>query len=182
MCVPSYYRPGGRIVEMAMDQRVTVMCLLGFRRHLRALAIVPIVAMMLVFPASAQSNSDYWIQSTGSAGVLDQSELNRPLTSPDPVTPKAGFNNVLPTAKTKATAARVESKVADPQPESKLGIKKAGSAIHQHRQSQSEDDGFLRRRREIQLASLNRQSRIFNSFGNLYCYLYERNLVQQTMG
>ena len=61
MCVPSYYRPGGRIVEMAMDQRVTVMCLLDFRRHLPALAIVPIVAMMLVFPASAQSNSDYWI-------------------------------------------------------------------------------------------------------------------------
>ena len=109
---------------MAMDQRVT-----GFRRHLPALAIVPIVAMMLVFPASAQSNSDYWIQSTGSAGVLDQSELNRPLTSPDPATPKAGFNNVLPTAKTKATAARVESKATDPQPESKLGIKKAGSAI-----------------------------------------------------
>jgi lipoprotein-anchoring transpeptidase ErfK/SrfK len=107
-----------------MDQRVT-----GFRRHLPALAIVPIVAMMLVFPASAQSNSDYWIQSTGSAGVLDQSELNRPLTSPDPATPKAGFNNVLPTAKTKATAARVESKATDPQPESKLGIKKAGSAI-----------------------------------------------------
>jgi hypothetical protein len=91
-----------------MDQHVTVICLLGFRRHLPALAIVPIVAMMLVFPASAQSNSDYWIQSTGSAGVLDQSELNRPLTSPDPATPKAGFNNVLPTAKTKATAARVE--------------------------------------------------------------------------
>ena len=112
-----------------MDQRVTVMCLLGFRRHLPALAIVPIVAMMLVFPASAQSNSDYWTQSTGSAGVLDQSELNRPLTSPDPATPKAGFNNVLPTAKTKATAARVESKAADQQPESKLGIKKAGSAI-----------------------------------------------------
>jgi lipoprotein-anchoring transpeptidase ErfK/SrfK len=107
-----------------MDQRVT-----GFRRHLPALAIVPIVAMMLVFPASAQSNSDYWIQSAGSAGVLDQSELNRPLTSPDPATPKAGFNNVLPTAKTKATAARVESKATDPQPESKLGIKKAGSAI-----------------------------------------------------
>jgi lipoprotein-anchoring transpeptidase ErfK/SrfK len=35
----------------------------------------------------------------------------------------------LPTAKTKATAARVESKATDPQPESKLGIKKAGSAI-----------------------------------------------------
>jgi lipoprotein-anchoring transpeptidase ErfK/SrfK len=85
--------------------------------------------MMLVFPASAQSNSDYWIQSTGSAGVLDQSELNRPLTSPDPATPKAGFNIVLPTAKTKATASIVESKAADPQPESKLGIKKAGSAI-----------------------------------------------------
>jgi hypothetical protein len=38
-------------VEMAMDQRVTVMCL-------PALAIIPIVVMMLVFPASAQSDSE----------------------------------------------------------------------------------------------------------------------------
>jgi L,D-transpeptidase catalytic domain len=35
----------------------------------------------------------------------------------------------LPTAKTKATAARVESKATDPQPESKLRTKEAGSAI-----------------------------------------------------
>jgi lipoprotein-anchoring transpeptidase ErfK/SrfK len=85
--------------------------------------------MMLVFPASAQSNSDYWSQNTSPAGVLDQSELNRPLTSPNPATPKAGSTNVVPTAKTKVTAARVESKAAGTQPESKLGIKKAGSAI-----------------------------------------------------
>ena len=70
-----------------MDRRVTVMCL-------PALAIIPSVVMMLVFPASAQSNSDYWIQSNGSAGVLNQSELNRPITSPDPASPKAGFYNV----------------------------------------------------------------------------------------
>jgi len=107
---------------MAMDQRVTVMCL-------PALAIIPSLVMMLVFPASAQSNSDYWIQSIGSAGVLNQSELNRPLTSPDPASPKAGFYNVVPAAKTNATAARVESKAAGTQPESMLGIKKAGSAI-----------------------------------------------------
>jgi lipoprotein-anchoring transpeptidase ErfK/SrfK len=106
---------------MAMDQRVTAMCL--------PVAIIPIVVMMLVFPASAQSNSDYWIQSIGSAGVLNQSELNRPLTSPDPAGPKAGFYNFVPAAKTKATAARVESKAAGTQPESMLGIKKASSAI-----------------------------------------------------
>ena len=100
-----------------MDQRVTVMCLL-------AVAIIPIVVMMLVFPASAQGDSDYWIQSIGSAGVLNQSQLNRPLTSPDPASPKAGFNNVVPAAKTKATAARVESMSAGTQPESKLGIKR----------------------------------------------------------
>ena len=105
-----------------MDRRVTVMCL-------PALAIIPSVVMMLVFPASAQSNSDYWIQSIGSAGVLDQSEFNRPITSPDPATPKAGFDNVVPAAKTKATAARVEFMSADTQPESKLGIKKARSVI-----------------------------------------------------
>jgi lipoprotein-anchoring transpeptidase ErfK/SrfK len=107
---------------MAMDQRVTVMCL-------AALAIASVAVIMLVFPASAQSNSDYWTQSIGSAGVLNQSELNRSLTRPDPASPKAGFNSVVPTARTKATAARVESMSAGTQPESKLGIKKAGSAI-----------------------------------------------------
>ena len=112
-----------------MDQCVTVMCLLAFRRHLSALAIAPVVGMMLVFPARAQSNSDYWIQNTSPAGVLDQSELNRPLTSPTPATPKASSNSVVPTAKTKASAGRVESNAAGAQPESKLGIKKAGSAI-----------------------------------------------------
>ena len=44
---------GELIVEMAMDQRVTVMCL-------SALAIIPILVTILVFPASAQSDSDYW--------------------------------------------------------------------------------------------------------------------------
>ncbi len=112
-----------------MDQRATMMCLLAFRRHLLALAIVPVAVMMLVFPASAQSNSDYWSQSTGSAGVLDQSEFNRLLISPNPASQKAGSYNVVPTAKTKASAARVESKAPGTQPESKLGIKKAGSAI-----------------------------------------------------
>ena len=111
-----------------MDQRATVMCLLALRRHLPAMAIVPGLVMMLAFPASAQSNSDYWSQNT-SPGVLDQSELNRPLTTPNPATPKARSNNVVPTAKTKASAARVESKAAGTQPESKLGIKNAGSTI-----------------------------------------------------
>lgn len=105
-----------------MDQRVTVMCL-------PALAIVPILVMTLVFPASAQSNSDYWTQSTGSAGVLEQSELNRSLISSNPATAKAGSNHFVPTAKTKTTALTVESKAAGTQPESKLGIEKAGSAI-----------------------------------------------------
>ena len=114
---------------MAIDQCVTVMCLLAFRRHLSALAIAPVVGTMLVFPARAQSNSDYWIQNTSPAGVLDQSELNRPLTSPTPATPKASSNSVVPTAKTKASAGRVESNAAGAHPESKLGIKKAGSAI-----------------------------------------------------
>jgi lipoprotein-anchoring transpeptidase ErfK/SrfK len=114
---------------MAMDQRVTVMYLLAFGRHLPALAIAPVMGMMLVFPASAQSDSDYWIKNTSPAGILDQWELNRPLTSPNPATPKASSNDVGPTFKTKATAAIVESKAAGTHPESKPGIKKTGSAI-----------------------------------------------------
>jgi lipoprotein-anchoring transpeptidase ErfK/SrfK len=113
---------------MAMEQHVAVTCLLGFRRHLPASAIIPILAMMLVLPASAQSSSDYWTQRTGPVGVLDQPNFNRWLTSPDSAAPKTSFSNVLPAAKTKATAVKVESQ-PDPQPESKLESRKAGSAI-----------------------------------------------------
>jgi lipoprotein-anchoring transpeptidase ErfK/SrfK len=111
-----------------MDQCVQDMCLLG-SSSLRGLAIVPFLAMMLVFPASAQTNSDFWTQSTGIAGARAQSELNRPPTSPNLATPKAGSNNITPTAKTNATAARVEFKATGTQSESNPGTKKVGSTV-----------------------------------------------------
>ena len=69
------------------------------------------------------------------------------------------------------------------QPEPNLGIKKAGSAILINIDKTNQKmTVFLDGSRKIRLASLNRQSRIFNSIWNLYRYLHERNLVQQTMG
>ena len=48
--------------------------------------------------------------------------------------------------------------------------------------SKQKNDGFFRRGGKIRVAGINRSSRIFNSIRNLYCHLYERNLVQQRVG
>ena len=89
--------------------------------HFYGLVIVPVLAMMLAFPASAQISSN--------------SESPKHRRHP-----------------------------------------------HQHRQIQTKNDGFFRRGGKIRLAGINWSSRIFNSIRNLYCHLYERNLVQQGMG
>jgi lipoprotein-anchoring transpeptidase ErfK/SrfK len=120
-------RSRGATVEMAVDQRAPDMCMSAFRRHLRGLAMVPSLVVMLSFPVSAQTNSDSWIR--GSASARAQSELDRPLTSPNPEITKARPNNVAPATKTNAPAARVVSKATGIQPESNLGTKKAGSAV-----------------------------------------------------
>ena len=112
-----------------MNQRVQDMCLLAFRRHLGSLAIVPPLVAMLAFPVSAQTNSESWTQRTGHASAPAQSELNRPLTRANLATPKAGSNNVTHTAKTNATAARVEPRAIGTQPESNPVTNKAGSAV-----------------------------------------------------
>ena len=59
-------------MEMAMDQRIQDMCLLASPRHFRGLVIVPFLALMLAFPASAQTSSDPTTKSTGTASAQAQ--------------------------------------------------------------------------------------------------------------
>ena len=81
------------------------MCLLASPRHFRGLVIVPFLAVMLAFPASAQTSSDSETQSTATAGARAQSELKAGPTSSNPATPKTGSNTVTPSTKTNSTAA-----------------------------------------------------------------------------
>src|SRR5271169_6063704 len=116
-------------MEVAMDLRVQNMCRLASGRHLRSLVIVPSLLVMLVFPASAQTNSDPWIKRTGSASARDQLELNHSSTSPHLAKTKARSSHVADAAKTKAMVASIESKTKGAQPEPNLGTKKADSAV-----------------------------------------------------
>ena len=88
-----------------MDPRVQNMCRLASGRHLRSLVTVPSLLVMLVFPASAQTNSDPWIKRTGSASARDQLELNHSSTSPHLAKTKARSSHVADAAKTKAMVA-----------------------------------------------------------------------------
>jgi lipoprotein-anchoring transpeptidase ErfK/SrfK len=103
------------------------MCLLASPRHFGSLVIVPLLAVMLAFPASAQTSSDS--NSTGTAGVRTQSELTGAPTSSNPATAKTGSNTATPSTQTNSTAAKAESEPGGSQPESNPGIKKDGSAI-----------------------------------------------------
>ncbi|MFZ2090304.1 MAG: hypothetical protein WAU99_01085, partial [Pseudolabrys sp.] len=49
-------------------------------RHLLGLGIVPILAMMLAFPASAQISSDSEIQSTGAAVLINIDKSKQKMT------------------------------------------------------------------------------------------------------
>src|SRR6516165_12367041 len=103
------------------------MCVLTSPRHFSGLVIVPLLAVMLAFPASAQTSSDS--NSAGTAGARAQSELTGGPTSSNPATPEAGSNTVTPSIKTNSPAAKAESKPEGAQPESNPGSKKAGSAV-----------------------------------------------------
>ena len=103
------------------------MCVLTSPRHFRSLVIVPLLAVMLAFPASAQTSSDS--NNPDTAGARAQSDLKGGPTSSDPATPKTGSNTVTPSTKTDSPAAKAESKPEGAQPESNPGTKKAGSAV-----------------------------------------------------
>jgi lipoprotein-anchoring transpeptidase ErfK/SrfK len=97
------------------------MRLLASPRHFRGLVTVPFLAVVLAFPASAQTGSD---SSTGTAGAQAQSKSTGAPTSSNPATPKTGSNAATPTTESNSTAEQAESK-----PESTPGTKKTGSAV-----------------------------------------------------
>src|SRR5690348_7176708 len=103
------------------------MCVLTSARHFGTLVVVPLLAGMLAFPASAQTSSDS--NSTDTAGARAQSELTAGPTSSNPATPEAGSITAAPSIKTTSPAAKAESKPEGAQPESNPGPKKAGSAV-----------------------------------------------------
>jgi len=97
------------------------MLLLASPRHFRGLVTVPFLAVVLAFPASAQTGSD---SSTGTAGAQAQSKSTGAPTSSNPATPKTGSNAATPTTESNSTAAQAEAK-----PESTPGTKKTGSSV-----------------------------------------------------
>jgi lipoprotein-anchoring transpeptidase ErfK/SrfK len=123
-------RPDGLIFDngrWCLRNQDQDMRLLDSPRHLRGGIILPVLAMLLAFPASGQTSSDPETQST--AGAQAQSESTSAPTSSNPATPKTGSNAVTPSRETNSTAARAESKSAGTQPEFNPGIKKADSAV-----------------------------------------------------
>ena len=103
------------------------MGLLASRRYFRSLTILPFLAVIIAFPASAQTSSDSKTPGTGTADAPAQSKLG-PI-SPNPATPKTGSNPATPSTQTNPTATKAESKPGGSQPESNPGTKKAGSAV-----------------------------------------------------
>jgi lipoprotein-anchoring transpeptidase ErfK/SrfK len=96
----------------------------AFPRRFRGLEIVPLLVMILAFPASAQSGSDP--NSAGTAGAQVQSESTGEPISSSPATAKTDSN---PNTQTDFTAAKPEPEPGGPQPQSNPGPKKAGSTI-----------------------------------------------------
>ena len=103
------------------------MYLLASPRHFRSLLIVPFLAAILAFPASAQTNSGS--NSAGNASTPAQSESTGGPTSSNPASPKTGPNAATSSTETNSAAAKAESKPGSVQPESNPEAKKAGSAI-----------------------------------------------------
>jgi lipoprotein-anchoring transpeptidase ErfK/SrfK len=113
-------------VEMAMAQHVKDMVLTS-PRLLHGLVVVSLLAVMLAFPAVAQTSSDSETQGTGTVGVPAQPESERGPTSSNQMAPKADSNSITPRAN--FTAARPESKSAGAQRETDPATKNVVSAV-----------------------------------------------------
>jgi len=100
---------------------------LAFPRRFRGLEIVPLLMVILAFPASAQSGSDP--NSAGTAGARVQSESTGGSIGSGPATAKTDTDTATPNTQTDSTAAKPESQPGGSQPQSNPGPKKAGSAI-----------------------------------------------------
>jgi lipoprotein-anchoring transpeptidase ErfK/SrfK len=103
------------------------MRLLALSRHLRSLLTFPLLGLMLISPASAQTGSASGTPSTGTADAHAKS-TGAP-TSSNQATPKTGSNATTPTTEANSTAAQAESKSAGRQPESNPGTKTSSAVI-----------------------------------------------------
>jgi lipoprotein-anchoring transpeptidase ErfK/SrfK len=113
----------GRISEIYQGEDV---CPLASSTHFRSLVLVAFLAVILAFPASAQTSSDS--KNPGTADAQAQSESTGGPTSSNPATPKTGSNTASPST-TNSSAEKAESKPGGAPPESNPGTKKAGSAV-----------------------------------------------------
>jgi lipoprotein-anchoring transpeptidase ErfK/SrfK len=101
------------------------MRLLALSRHLRSLLTFPLLGLILISPASAQTGSASGTPSTGTAGA-DAKSTGAPTSSNQA---KTGSNATTPTTEANSTAAQAESKSAGTQPESNPGTKRTSSAV-----------------------------------------------------
>ncbi len=105
------------------------MCSVASPRYFRGLVIAAFLAMMLAFPASAQTSSDSSALSIGTANARVQSESKRAPASANPARQKVSLTAVTLRIKTSSTAAGGETKSAGTEPASSPGTKQAGSAV-----------------------------------------------------
>jgi len=96
------------------------MCRVVSSRHFRTLMIVPFLAAILAFPASAQTNSD---SSSASAPAGPAS------SSSNSALPDSGSGAVEPRIETNPTAAKPESAPGGSPPQSSSTVKEAGPTI-----------------------------------------------------
>jgi len=116
----SYYDGHGRWFLRNQGKNMHV---LPFPRHFPGLLTVPFLAVMLAFPARAQTGSDSETLSTGTAGAQAEPNSTGGPTS-SPATPKTGSDAATPTPESSSTAAQAKSK-----PVSTPGTKKTGSPV-----------------------------------------------------
>jgi lipoprotein-anchoring transpeptidase ErfK/SrfK len=105
------------------------MCPLASRRHFRSLVIISFLAVMLAFPARAQTSSDSNSPSTSATDARSQFEPTGRPTNSNPAITKTGSDAATPSTQTNSTAARAETELGRSQPEFSPGTKKAGSAV-----------------------------------------------------
>ena len=149
---------------------------LAFPRRFRGLEIVPLLMVMLAFPASAQTGADP--NSAGTAGARVQSESTGGPIGSGPATAKTDTDTATPNTQTDSMAAKPESQPGGSQPQSNPGPKKSWlSHPYRHQHSPTKNDGFCRWGTKIRMAGINRSSRIFYSNRKLYRDLDERDLV-----
>jgi lipoprotein-anchoring transpeptidase ErfK/SrfK len=117
------------LARLVSAREVQDMCLFSSPRRFSGLVIIPLLAVMLTSPATAQTSSASEAQSTGTASARIQTKPTRAPTTANPANRKTHFNTVAPITKMNSGSARNEPNSDGTQVESTPGAKKLGSAI-----------------------------------------------------